>query len=379
MAEAASTGPASSGPSPNRAPAEVQALARARSQARAAKDWQEADRLRAEIESAGWKVIDRGVRFELSRAHPPDVSDGDRTRYGHSGAVPSRLGEPPRGVATVVLVATDWPDDLARAIDAILGTAPTGTSIVVAADDPSAEQASALEQRSAGSGGDPIGEAEAIRDAKADADLDMATAARADEDASPGSDQGPPLEVVWTSGRLGQAAALNCAIRRASAGIVVILDSSVEATGDVLMPLVRALDDKAVAVAGAVGLTTGDLRHFDEAPPGDVDAVEASCMAFRRAEYGERGPLDEHFRHDRNLDVWWSLVLRDEGPDAAPRRAVALDLPLRRHPRRDRHGVSEGERERLSRRNLYRIIDRFGKRQDLASDAPRPAAEGQNA
>ena len=49
----------------------------------------------------------------------------------------------------------------------------------------------------------------------------------------------------------------------------------------------------------------------------------------------ERGPLDERFRFYRNLDIWWSLVLRDDGPGQPPRRAVRLDgLPLTRHEHR---------------------------------------------
>ena len=47
-------------------------------------------------------------------------------------------------------------------------------------------------------------------------------------------------------------------------------------------------------------------------------------MAFRRADAAARGPLDERFRFYRNLDIWWSLVLRDEGEGEPPRRAVAL-------------------------------------------------------
>ena len=47
-----------------------------------------------------------------------------------------------------------------------------------------------------------------------------------------------------------------------------------------------------------------------------MTAIEGYAMAFRRADAAERGPLDEHFRFYRNLDIWWSLVLRDEGEDA---------------------------------------------------------------
>jgi tryptophan synthase beta subunit len=52
-----------------RIPEEVLSAAHERAAARAAKDWPEADRIRAEIEAAGWKVVDRGTDFALEPAH----------------------------------------------------------------------------------------------------------------------------------------------------------------------------------------------------------------------------------------------------------------------------------------------------------------------
>jgi cysteinyl-tRNA synthetase len=309
-----------------RIPDEVLALAHARLQARAARDWPEADRLRAEIEAAGWKIVDRGTDFALSPAAPPTVEEAGTVRYGSSAAVPSRLEEPATGLATVVLVATDWPADLDRVLVALAATSPPGVSVVVVADGPSDEQ-------------------EATLDAVANR---------------------PSVEVVRTSERLGQAAALNAGFRRASAGVVVVLDTSVEPTGDIVTPLVAALAAPAVGVAGGWGIVSDDLRHFSDAPPGDVTAIEGYAIAFRREDVAARGPLDERFRFYRNLDIWWSLVLRDEGEGAAPRRAVAVELPASRHEHRGWTSLSDDERDRLSKRNFYRIIDRFGSRTDLA-------------
>ncbi len=90
------------------------------------------------------------------------------------------------------------------------------------------------------------------------------------------------------------------------------------------------------------------------------------ALAFRRADYAERGPLDERFRFYRNLDIWWSLVLRDDGDDQTPRRAISLgSLPAIRHEHRGWASLPEAERDRQSKRNFYRIIDRFGSRRDL--------------
>lgn len=320
-----------------RIPDDVLAAAHARSRAREARDWGEADRLRAEIEAAGWRIADRGTDFALTPAAPADVTDGERVRYGSSKSVPSRLDEPAVGSATVILLASDWPDDLARALAGLRAWSPAGTSAVVVADAPSAEQASALER--------------------------------------PTDDAGPsdlPVETVWTSERLGYAAATNIGLRRAMGPIAILLDTSVEPTGDIVTPLVGALDDASVAVAGGWGITSADLRRFEDAPAGDVDAIEGYVQAFRRIDYAARGPLDEHFRFYRNADIWWSLVLRDEGEGSTPRRAVRLDgLPAVRHEHRGYASLPADERDRQSKRNFYRIIDRFGPRRDLLV---RPAA-----
>lgn len=321
-------------------PDEVLAAAHARSRARRERDWAEADRLRGEIEEAGWRIVDRGTDFSLSPAHPPSVEEEGRLRVGRSADVPSRLEDSPVAVATVVVVATDWPADLERMLGGVRAHAPDGTQVVVVANAPSRDQAAALEALDALDPGAP----------------------------------GIGSEVVWTSARLGYAAALNAGIRRASGTVVIVMDGSVEPTGDFIAPLLEALEDPEVGVAGGWGLRTTDLRRFEEAAPGEVDAIEGYALAFRRADYVARGPLDEHFRFYRNLDLWWSLVLRDQGEGQTPRRALAVGLPLVRHEHRDWTSVPEDERGRLSKRNFYRIIDRFRGRADLAGSGGRQPA-----
>jgi hypothetical protein len=314
-------------------PEEILTAAHERARARAERDWPEADRLRAEIEAAGWTIVDRGTDFALVPASPPTVETDGIVRYGATAEVPSRAEEPPTGVATVILVATDWPADLERALTGLRAHGPVGLQIVVVADGPSPDQDATL------------------------------AALEADD-----------VEVIRTSARLGQGAAINIGIRRAAAAVVVVLDASVEPTGDVVTPLVSAVGDPTVAVAGGWGLVSDDLRRFREAPRGDVDGIEGYAIAFRREDAIARGPLDERFRFYRNLDIWWSLVLRDEGEERPARRAVAVDLPASRHEHRGWTSLPDAERDRLSKRNFYRIIDRFGWRRDLLTGrgAPEP-------
>jgi GT2 family glycosyltransferase len=238
----------------------------------------------------------------------------------------------------VVLVATDWPEDLARTVAALAATAPAGTQVIVVENGASEAQAAAIVA------------------------LEAAGAPSA----------GVTLEVVRTSVRLGFAAALNAGIRRATAAVVMLLDTSVEPRGDLVSAVVMALGDPTVAVAGPFGIVSDDLRRFRDAAADaiDVDAIEGYAMAFRRSDYVARGPLDEHFVFYRNLDIWWSLVLRDQGGDepenAVPRRAVRVtQVPVVRHAHRGWTSLPDEERDRLSKKNYYRVLKRFASRRDL--------------
>jgi hypothetical protein len=297
----------------------VQELARARSEARARRDWETADRLRAGIDDAGWRVIDDGIDFHLEAAHPPDIVEDDRIRYGSSRSVPSRLDDPPVGSATVVLSASDAVGP-PPALTGLSEHAPAGTSVVVVTQASSPAFDTALE-------GD--------------------------------------VEWLWMSDRLVPAARLNAAFRRAWGPVVIVLDPGAAPAGDIVTPLVRALDDPTVAISGAVGLVSSDVRRFVPAAAGDVDALDGRCLAFRRDELASRGALDERFRNAHHLDVWWSLVLRDTGPGAVARRAVAVDLPLTLPERSSPAASDDPEAARLAKRDFYRFIDRFGHRRDL--------------
>ena len=329
---------------------EVVALAHARAAARAAREWAEADRLLGAIEAAGWKVVDRGTSFQLLPAHPPDILEDGLVRYGRSDSVPSRLLEANSAEATIVLVATDELEALATTLSALRRHAPAGSQVVLVADAPTDEVTACLQ--------DPTGPAA-------------------------GAIGGSVPEVIWTSTRLGYAAARNAGLRRALGAVVILLDLGLEPIGDLVGPVVGALADPSVAVVGARGFVSSDLRRFEPSTGADVDAIEGSCLAFRRADLIARGPLDEGFLGGRLLDVWWSLVLRDEGEGRPPRRAVVvngLPLPQEAIGTSDAVGTpavagartasTASLRDRQSRRNGYRILDRYGRRHDLLVDSP---------
>ena len=127
-------------------------------------------------------------------------------------------------------------------------------------------------------------------------------------------------------------------------------------------PLRAILEDPQAGVAGRWGATTEDLRDFEEAKSsGDVDAVEGYVLAFRREIVRETGLLDEKYRFYRHLDLDFSLAVRSRGY----RAVIDTELPVARHEHVDWSQTPPEERERLSKRNFYRFLRKWGKRNDL--------------
>ena len=137
---------------------------------------------------------------------------------------------------------------------------------------------------------------------------------------------------------------------------MVVLEADRVPAGDVISPLLDALADAGVAIAGHGGLRSRDLRRYQLAPTGDATALRSGCYAFRREDAIARGPIDERLHLAGSVAAWWSLVLRDEGEGLAPRRAVAMRLPFSDQPR---GWALPDDHARKARRDAYRIAARF--------------------
>jgi cysteinyl-tRNA synthetase len=163
---------------------------------------------------------------------------------------------------------------------------------------------------------------------------------------------------------LGSAAGRNVSLRQARGRYVLFIDTSVELKGDIRPRLRELLDDPTVGMAGRWGVVTNDLRSFDEvATSGDVDAVEGYLMAFRREVLQEAGFLDEKYRFYRHLDLDFSFAVRSRGY----RAVIDTELPVVRHDHVDWLATPQEERDRLSKRNFYRFLHKWGERTDLAA------------
>jgi GT2 family glycosyltransferase len=299
-------------------PAAIQGLIDQRTAARVERDWSRADALRDEIAAAGWEVQDGPGG---STVRPLLPSEPVTTGYANPDDLASRLDEPATVTASVQVVAEDHPDDLRRLIAGLAAHPPSVSwELIVVANSPSFE----LEP-----------------------DTQIATAVE-------------PI-VLQTSERLGWAESRTLGLRRSRGEVTVLLDTSIEPTGDFLVPLLAAFEDPSVGLAGGWGLRSGDGRQFADAPPGEVDAVEGYCLAVRREALRAVGGFDRRFRFYRNADLDFSFAVR-----AAGWRAVrTAPLPVAKHEHRGYVSLPETERDRLSKRNFYRFLDHWGDRRDL--------------
>ena len=287
-------------------PRDVVALADERALARAERAFERADELKARIEAAGWRVVDEGVSFTLEPARPPDSVDDGIMVFGAVGSVPTRPADP---ALTASVVVTAGEAVAGEALSALRQHLPHGIEVVLVT--PHARS------------------------------LD-----------------GPADIVVRTRDAWSAGDAVEAGLRSSRGRVVVVLDAHVVPTGEVVGPLVSALADPAVAVAGSRGLDSVDLHRFIATDAKRPVTIGAGCYGLRRAEALACGPVDGRLQLGESVAVWLGLSLRDRGPDEPPRVVAVVDLPLARLPRSEHPGADA----RVARRDAYRISDRFRSR-----------------
>lgn len=287
----------------------VRDVAARRAAARRDRDFAAADALRDELATLGFRMVDRPDGYDLEPLAPPVA------RRTAPRDVPSVLDAPPDLDVTVQWVVQGWPEDAARGIASFSASAPSDLRVQYLVVDASGTAPEAF----------------------------------------------PAVaEVVAIDGDPGWGALRALALRRSRGAVLLVVDGSVEATGDAISPLVHALDDPAVGIAGPFGIVSDDLREFREDEGPEVDAIEGYLLAVRRDVLLDAGAFDERFRFYRSADIDLSFRIRDRG-----RSARVVEVPVTRHEHRGWHRTPEAERDAASKRNFYRFLERFRGRTDL--------------
>ncbi len=298
-------------------PADILALSHERDELRRRGKYERADALKRQIEEAGYGIKDnpRGAHLIIL----PSV-EVDGMVYRTARQVPSLLEEADHCEFSVNILANTSSEEANRCLESVLRFGESSDIEVIMVDNRSR-----------------VGELQR---------------------------EDPRLHMLRTSRPLGEAEARNTGLKRSTGKYILLLDSSVELTGDVFTPLAQVLANRSVGVTGVRGLHTEDLRHFEECTAPEVEVVDGVCMAFRRGLLRKVGLFDERYRFPLYMDIDFSFAVRNSGAQAV----VTPDLPLISHPLMQDANLADAERTRLTKRNFYRFLGKWGHRDDLLLD-----------
>ena len=171
------------------------------------------------------------------------------------------------------------------------------------------------------------------------------------------------VRVIHLDHNYGEATAKNIILKQAQGEILILMDVSIEVVGDVFTPIKNILIDKKIGVCGIDGLTSDDFRHFHE--DGNVvnfvDAMQAYCFAFKRSILSEVGLMRENFRFYRNLDLDFSLQVKNLGY-----KIFSFEnLPVKKHKHWVFQEYSSERVDELSKKNYKRFLNKWDGRHDL--------------
>ena len=301
-------------------PEEILALSHERDLLRRRGQYGRADALKEQIEAAGYAIKDNPHGAHLIILPGVEV---DGQVYRMARQMPSLLDEPDRCTFSVNILSRNNYEQTVRCIESVLRFA--GTSDI---------------------------ELVLINNASQDG-LDLWAEAHKYEEHR--------LRVLNITRTMGEAEARNIGLKQSRGRYIVLLDTSVELTGDIFTPLMQMLEDGSVGITGLHGLRTGDLRNFEESQEAEVDVIDTLCMAFRRVLLKEAGLFDDRDRFPYYMHVDFNFTVRDLGTSLV----VTPDLPIIRHAVVLDAKLTDAERTRLNKRNFYRFREKWGEREDL--------------
>jgi hypothetical protein len=305
-------------------PADILALSHERDELRRRGKYDRADALKRQIEEAGYGIKDNPHGAHLIVLPSVEV---DGVVYRTARHVPSLLDEADRCEFSVHILANTSFEETKRCIVSVMRHTGTREVEIILVDNRSLDQLNAW-----------------FRELQRN---------------------NSRLHLLSTSRPLGEAEARNVGLNQSRGRYLLLLDTSVELIGDVFTPLVQVLGDSSVGITGFKGLSTEDLHHFEESTDLEVEVIDGTFMAFQRKLLKKSGLFDERYRFPYYMEIDFNFAVRDSGV----RAVVTPDLPMKSHPLFQDDTLSDAERTRLTKRNFYRFLEKWGHRDDLVRNS----------
>jgi hypothetical protein len=283
------------------APESVHELARARQEARAAKDFAKSDELRNEIAAQGFEVVDVAGGYELRPKKRFATYESTRDiRPINSG----------KYEITVAMIIDGFHEDAIETIKTIKQHSDCAITLLV------------------------LGDAGAVAD-----QLDARTS----------------LVVVTEDFGWGENA--NALLRNITSEFVIVMDPSTRFTGDAVTPVLAELKKREyVAVGWRGGLVNleDDWRSVDDKGPGEVDVLFSYFIGMHREDAIAARGFNNRALFYRNADIEFSLGLRH-----ANGRLLQMELPIEQDRHHGYHDSDPEYRDAQSKKNYDRILERF--------------------
>ena len=280
-------------------PDEIWKLGQARHIARSERNFTEADRLRNQMWSLGWDVIDADGDFRIE----PKVL---HSKYSSSRSIK----EIDCGEIAIVLIVDGFQED---AVKTILGVrAFSAFPIVVLC----------LSE---------VGPLEALCDEK--------------------------TFVLHLAEPCGWGEAASALMKKIQAEYLVLMDPSTRFTGDAISPVLSELRKKEFAAVGWRGgliNVEDEWRTVDDKGAGEVDVLFSYFLAVDREAGILAGSFNPRAIYYRNADIEFSLKLRH-----SQGRLLQMDLPLEQDRHHGYHDVDPEFSKAQSKKNYDRILEHF--------------------
>jgi len=163
---------------------------------------------------------------------------------------------------------------------------------------------------------------------------------------------------------LGWGNLVNNFLEKFSEDFLVIMDPSTIFIGDAISKSLESLNSGFQGVGWKGGLVNieDEWRSTEDKGPGEVDVLFSYFFALDRRFAITAGGANPSAKYYRNADLELSLAIR-----AAGGKLIQTDLPLEQGKHHGYYDVEPEYREKNSKKNYQRILDRFrGKNEILA-------------
>ena len=283
-----------------KAPEEIWILGEARKTAREARDFAEADRIRDQLLTLGWEIIDISGQFELRK----------KLRYLEVENVSLLKSVFEETDVTAALIVEEFTEDAVESVNSIRKFSDTPIYILCLKE---------------------VGALESVIT--------------------------PSITIVRVLDDCGWGQAANSILRVVSSKNLIFIDPSTRFEGDAITPAVEALasrDYAAVGWRGGLISAEDEWRSVEDKGVGEVDVLFSYFLAVNRDSALEVSGFNVRALYYRNADIEFSLRLRQAGG-----RLLQMDLPLSQGRHHGYHDADPEYREAQSKKNYDRILERF--------------------